>query len=190
MENNIPAGQSPDNQELHAKPQFINEIVEDEVDSRTSVEPELELHRKWNRIEYYLKSQAVVESTLSAIEPNEHNTDHQVVAHAQGFRILIPLTEFFHPDTLLRGGFSEASGLSGRSLPDMTVCRTTPLLRSSLRMTLAKGHVSVSYMSQIRNPKGSSLLPIPSEEMMGIPLSSELTVKSILHETRSIASAI
>ena len=85
------------------------DIGENEVDGRLSVSREEEINRKWGRIEHYLQSGTIIEGTLSAVEPDKENLELRIVTRAQGFRVIIPSEEYFHPETFYRNDFYEAS---------------------------------------------------------------------------------
>ncbi len=61
-------------------------------------------------------------------------------------------------------------GVSGGSGDQHTFSFFMSLAFSSLRMTLHRGQTEVFEMSEMRNCSGCSLLPVPMEEMMGIPM--------------------
>lgn len=81
-------------------------------------------------------------------------------------------------------------GVSGGSGDQHTFSFFMSLAFSSLRMTLQRGQTEVFEMSEIRNCSGCSLLPVPMEEMRGIPCLAAYSARASLTVTVSIASRI
>ena len=65
-----------------------------------------------------------------------------------------------------------------------------PLCRSSRRMTRARGQTAVFEISEISRSDGSSLFPVPIDEMSGMPCSAAYSATSSFVVTQSIASAM
>ena len=74
------------------------------------------------------------------------------------------------PGTLRRpgGGASRCSGVRACSGLKHTLQWVMPRARSSLRITRARGQTEVLAMSEMVRRVGSSLLPVPRAERMGI----------------------
>ena len=94
--------------------------------------------------------------------------------------------------TLRRPGDGASScrvSAAGSGLYTTFRCRM-PRSRSSRRMTRARGQTEVLEMSVICKRPGSSLLPVPRAEMMGMPRCPAWAIRSSLQVTRSMQSAI
>ena len=78
----------------------------------------------------------------------------------------------------------------GSSFEYTTFNEGTPLLRSSARIALASGHTEVLYISEISKAVGSSLFPVPIEDIIGMPRLYESSASASLVLTVSIASTI
>ena len=83
-----------------------------------------------------------------------------------------------------------AEALTGSSLEYTTLSDFTPLFLNSVRITLARGHTLVLYMSATSSRAGLSLLPVPILAIMGTPASPAASTISILAATVSIQSTI
>ena len=94
--------------------------------------------------------------------------------------------------TLRRPGDGASScrvSAAGSGLYTTFRCRM-PRSRSSRRMTRARGQTEVLEMSVICKRPGSSLLPVPRAEIMGMPRCPAWAIRSSLQVTRSMQSAI
>ena len=83
---------------------------------------------------------------------------------------------------------SSGKGVRGSSFEYTTFRCFTPLRFSSYRIALANGHTDVLYMSVTSNAVGSSLFPVPIEDIIGTPAFSQLTARAIFPDTVSMAS--
>ena len=81
-------------------------------------------------------------------------------------------------------------GLVGCSSEYTTLSFLTPRFLSSRRITFARGHTLVLYISATLNAVGSSLLPAPILLITGIPSSFAFITIEILAVTVSTASII
>ena len=79
-------------------------------------------------------------------------------------------------------------GTIGISLEYTTRMCVMPRARSSLRMTRASGHASVSERSASSKSSGCSLFPVPIALRIGIPAACARTASSTFAETVSTAS--
>ena len=84
---------------------------------------------------------------------------------------------------------SDGRGFIGSSSDQRTCSFFIPRFFSSRRMTFAKGQTDVFEISEIVKRSGSSLFPVPIEEISGIPFSQQTFASSSFDVTLSIASA-
>ena len=88
------------------------------------------------------------------------------------------------------GGVSGWEGVSASSGLKTTSWCSMPARRSSRRSTRANGQPLVSARSHSTKRLASTLLPVPSAERMGTPRACAVQIRSTLHDTRSIQSAM
>jgi len=77
----------------------VRDIGVDEVDERLSKGIEEDKNRRWNQVLQYMRRQIIIEGTLSAIEPDAEHMRVSIATHVQGFRVVIPDSEYFYGDS-------------------------------------------------------------------------------------------